>query len=207
MGKKRWILFSLGILVVFAAVLVRTALATRPSPVEPAYDGKPLSFWLVQLTDAPTNGDTYREAHTAVRAIGTNSFPILLQMLRAHDSPLKTRLLTWASDIRILRFRYTNPVVNHRAMAAFFVLGPDGAGAVPELSKILDQKISLGSENCTALSLGYIGPDAKAAVPALLRSAGGANPQTRALAVMALKMIDPVAYAKGLSNAAPASSP
>ena len=205
MGKKGWFLFSLGIFAVFAAALVWTALTTRSSPVEPTYNGKPLSFWLLQLTDAPTNAGTYREAHAAVRAVGTNSFPTLLQMLRAHDSPLKTKVLTWASDIRLLRFRYTNPgVINNRAMRGFYVLGPGGAGAVPELSKILDQKISPGSENCTALSLGYIGPDAKTAMPALLRAA---PIRKRACAVMALKMIDPVAYANGLSNAAPASSP
>jgi hypothetical protein len=48
---------------------------TRPR--EPVYQGKPLSYWLVRPARDPN--------FNALRALGTNAIPTLLQMLRAKD--------------------------------------------------------------------------------------------------------------------------
>ncbi len=67
------------------------------APPEPMYQGRPLSYWLLGYsfpfngTNAPSRAD----ADAAIKDAGTNAIPLLLQMLRAHDSPLKTKLLRW----------------------------------------------------------------------------------------------------------------
>jgi hypothetical protein len=153
------------------------------------YNGKPLSYWFAQL-DSPTNynnNTAYQDAMNAVSQVGTNAIPILLQMLRANDSLLKTKVLTWAAQRRFLHFHYTKPnLINVRATWGFHELGPRAASAVPELVKILEQNISPESEWQTANALGFIGPEAKAAVPLLLRAAQSTNDSFRGSAFWAL---------------------
>lgn len=152
---------------------------------EPTYEGKSFSYWLRQSWEG-ADVDARAKAEMAVTKIGTNAIPTLLQMLRAKESPLKIKLLTWASQRHILRFRYIKGTINWRAAMVFRALGPQAASAVPELIKIYDQKISTDSEADTALALGFIGPDAKAAVPSLLRTAANTNSSNYGFAILAL---------------------
>jgi hypothetical protein len=157
-------------------VFVLWALLPGPSP-EPAYDGKSLSEWLVQLEDADSRIERDKAA-LAVSHIGTNAIPTLLLMLRREESPFKSKFLAF-------RRGWYNPFVFHffsspagieaRAEAGFNELGPDAAVAVPELTKILDDNLSRESVGRTASILGNIGPNAKAAVPSLLRTAVSTN--------------------------------
>jgi HEAT repeat protein len=143
---------------------------------EPVYGGKPLSYWLVQLEDSDRQVERHQAA-LAIRHIGTNAIPVLLRMLRANESPLKTELLAW-------RRGWYNPFVIHfsspadnfvRAQAGFDELGPDAAIAVPELTKILDENLSRECLRRTTIILGNLGPVAKAAVPSLLQMAVSTN--------------------------------
>src|ERR1700722_4378595 len=85
MGKKRRILFS-ALLVMLLGGFAWWLLL----PSEPSYQGKPLSAWLQEYrVDRMGSPD----ADEAVRHIGTNAIPALLQMLRASDSPLKTKCI------------------------------------------------------------------------------------------------------------------
>ena len=54
---------------------------------EPAYQGKSLTAWLRALEAAPDiKSPAWRDAVTAIRAIGTNGLPTLLTMLGGDDS-------------------------------------------------------------------------------------------------------------------------
>src|SRR5262245_34170426 len=61
-------------------------------PSEPLYGGKTLSRWLeshvpTSEADPPFNSPGWKKADEALRQIGTNAIPTLLQMIRAKDPP------------------------------------------------------------------------------------------------------------------------
>jgi PBS lyase HEAT-like repeat len=169
------------------AVIVGVAWVVLRTPAEPVYQGKRLRVWLQRYSGT---GKERKETDAAVRHMGTNSIPILLGMLHAHDAPLKIKLLTWASNHRFLGFHYTNPSVhNEQAFMGFQALGPDAASAVPKVIQILDQNFSKSSEIYTTKTLAVIGPEAKAAVPLLLRAATSTNVSDHSDAIWALGQI------------------
>jgi hypothetical protein len=185
------------ILIAAAAVLAIGIIAWaffggRSVPPEPMYKGKPLSYWL-QAYD-PVSGGTNRPsrayADAAIKHAGTNAIPLLLQMFRAHESPLKTKLLRWASRYAYLRehFRSANEL-NMEAYSGFAVLGGDAAGAVPELIKLVDDTHDDGRATLPILILLRLGPAAHDAVPSLLRAATSTNQSTRGMALAALGQI------------------
>jgi hypothetical protein len=162
MGKKRRILLAamlVILLVGFAWWLLR--------PREPSYQGKSLSAWLAHSTvyglDSP-------DAIEAVRQIGTNAIPTLIRMLRANDSPLRTKsieLLDRQDLVRVKIIRARDE--NYQAFLGFDSLGLDGKIALPELIEIYDEGISTDSQSYAARSIGSIGPGAKSAIPSLLK--------------------------------------
>jgi hypothetical protein len=174
------------------AVLFLAAVAWEflhaPAP-EPVYEGKPLSQWLIQ-NDPANNTAARNEAFSALEHIGTNAIPTLLQMMRAHDSPSKAKLLTWAEQHPLPGIDYTSAdEIHDRAQRGFSVLGYEAVSAVPELIKILDHSASWQTEYRVAEELGYVGPGAKAAVPSLLRAAASTNGYVRIFAIQALGQI------------------
>jgi HEAT repeat protein len=68
-------------------------------------------------------------------------------------------------------------------------LGPGATNAVPRLIEILEQGASESSIDYTARTLAVIGPEAKAAVPSLLRAATDSNLSNHSYALWALGMI------------------
>lgn len=155
--------FPILVIVVILAAAVGIAWLVWSRPREPVYQGKRLSVWLqgnqtnrVQMTEA-------------VRAIGTNSIPTLLRLLREDDSSLKPMLLKLLAKQKRFKIHYTPAAeCNREGLAGFMILGASASNAVPELSRIYLRNISPESERTTAQSLAFIGPAASNAVPALL---------------------------------------
>src|SRR5579862_6987208 len=85
-------------------------------PREPVYQGKRLSIWLqgyqtnrVQMTEA-------------VRAIGTNSIPTLLRLLREDDSSLKSMLLKLLAKQKRFKMPYTPAAeCNREGLTGFMI--------------------------------------------------------------------------------------
>lgn len=184
-AMRKWFNSLLGMLII--AVVVGVVCLVLHKPVEPVYQGKRLRVWLQKYQGTNKERPATDEA---VRHMGTNSIPTLLNMLCANDPPWRIQLLTWASKQRYLGIHYTNPSVsNEQAFMGFQALGSDAVSAVPELIKILDQNVSESSENYTARTLAVIGPEAKAAVPLLLRAATSTNVSDHSDAIWALGQI------------------
>ena len=174
MHKRAPILIS-----IFGAALLALVIwiSLRGLTPEPMYGERPLSDWLVQLTDSDSKAER-DQAALAVRCIGTNAIPALLQMLGSQESPFRSKFLAWRHGWYnpFAFFHFWQPPNNlARAQAGFNQLGPSAAQAVPDLIKILDENRSRECVNRTVAILGNIGPDAKASVPSLLRHAVSTN--------------------------------
>jgi hypothetical protein len=159
-------------------------------PREPVYRGKALSVWLQSYGPSSSSGRGSREwseTDDVVRHIGTNSIPVLLQMLREKDTGLKLRLVALAQSQRVIKIHFVPATVrNIEASRAFIVLGDAAKDAVPDLMQIYNENNSIESQSAIEDVLSWIGPAAKPAIPLLLRAATNSNNQVRANALWAL---------------------
>ena len=160
------------------------ALRTR----EPIYEGRSLTSWLV-------NSDPFfihsRDKITAVvRQAGTNAIPVLLRMMQARDSVLKSKFIGLT---HMQHFVEISPLSAYeersRAIYAFKRMGTDASKAVPALIKLYDRDLSILGQSTIARALGNIGPAAKQAVPSLLNRGTNPNLSVRASAIYALGQI------------------
>jgi hypothetical protein len=101
MRKLTWLIL-LGVI----AVPALTLWLTLTWPREPSYNGKPLTYWLGHYFPPPTGSvgpgvAPDPQAVEAFRSIGTNGIPTLLRHIRAHDAPLKLKLIAFAEKQRL----------------------------------------------------------------------------------------------------------
>jgi hypothetical protein len=165
-------------------------------PREPVYEGKTLRRWLeshvlTSSANPPYGSPGWKKADEALRHIGTNAIPILLQMIRAKDPPpVMLKLLHMLRRQRLVKIRYRYAYQrNEEAEYAFEVLGKSAAGAVPGLIRIYEEAVTPSSQRCAALALGHIGPAAEAAIPVLLKNFTHTNVEVRFNAVSAVYYI------------------
>jgi HEAT repeat protein len=193
-------------------VIVMIPLFIDPGVPDPHYQNKPLSEWLKDLGSG--RRETQTRAEEAIRSIGTNALPMLLNELRSQDH------LGWRVWHRILpRKAYTVAADRiHPADRALRVLGPEAEAALPALLQIAadprcgDDRprralaaigpravtpmiCALTNSNervrsCAALVLTSTGPSGRDAAPALLRSLTDSDARVRAHAAGALSRIE-----------------
>jgi hypothetical protein len=164
--RVRQLLIGLGLLIAVGGFLwFKTPTRVKPpqqspAPVvrlpavpheQPVYQGKPLSYWVIEAEKRDLDG-TPKDAIEAIRAIGSNAVPFLLDWMprpetihqygnRSSDAP------DW-SAVEI----------------AWWALGSDGKSAIPVLARIINQPrhtmddYSVWTESAQAIS--YLGPDA-----------------------------------------------
>jgi hypothetical protein len=155
---------------------------------EPLYKGKPLTSWLELYSPGPDRNfiEDLKQANEAVRSLGTNAIPTLLQMLRITGQ---------------------DPVIaaerNHQGAMGLQALGQTAQSAVPAVIQIYEARLSPSSERWSSYALGAIGPAAKEAIPALLRGATNADPQSRQNSLIALASMhtEPALVVAALTNA------
>jgi hypothetical protein len=109
-------------------------------PREPVFEDRTLKSWLdhhvaSSAASPPYNSPGWKKADQALRSIGTNAIPTLLEMIRAKDPPLVVlKLLQVAARHRWTGINYRYAVTrNEEAEYAFEVLGTNAVGAVSEL--------------------------------------------------------------------------
>ena len=170
--------------VVLATVLVPTfwfAWSTR----EPAYQGRTLTAWLRDIEpNNPAAVGRGVQAQQAVRQIGSNAIPRLLQLLRAHDTKLKTDIVTWLQD-QSGKYLGDSQASARWLMAArgFRALGKEGESAVPELRKII---LGPDLESIPYAIDALEGIGSPQGVPILLETLESASPSARLAAITSL---------------------
>jgi hypothetical protein len=220
MGKR----VHIALAVVLAAVAGLIAWqGLHPKEREPVYQGKALRVWLSESYYGRLRQDARGRdaAEGAIRHVGTNAIPTLLNMLRKKDSPLVSMLIpVWDRHVALMPhhlpvwirfpswYRTKAAVLNHQALTGFEILRADAHQAVPALIKIYDQDISPDSRFYTSRALIAVGPGAaRRAIPSFLRGAASANTRVRQDALYALSQapgepsVVVPALVKGLSDA------
>ena len=166
--KRRRIILLVGCLVVVGAILV---VAMWPREREPEYGGKKLSEWLMIAAKSNTSVADAREAADAIRHIGTNATPWLLEWIR-YEQP------RWKSNLRVCYRNLPKPFFNKsidlwfigserlagEAALGFSILGAEGASAVPELIRLTKSTNALLTSLNAETGLSFIG---EAGLPAI----------------------------------------
>lgn len=209
---KRWqviVLFASG-----AALLVGLLVAVRAAR-GPTWEGRTVESWVEDFR--LVGGDGHKRAIKAIRAMGTNSIPALVDLLRAGHSWFD-EVASYLPSILVSESARIAPSVHHwRAQTGLEALG---AEAVPALLVLLcetnanlkiragDVLLSIGEAGVPALQqaltndnhevrlhaayvLGRLNSEAQAAIPGLLLALNGGDERLRKAAGRALWQIDP----------------
>ena len=144
---------------------------------EPIYQGKALSVWLEEYDNhfLFLNSPSRDQAKSAIRQIGTNALPVLLEWAAARDSTLKKKAMVLAKRQSLFKIHFCSADEYHaRSDAGFSALGPLAKPAVPALIDLLGR----GEDEvrvAAAYDLMWIGPEAQEAVPVLVKCLSDTN--------------------------------
>jgi HEAT repeat protein len=160
-------------------ILCVCVLLRPPGRNEPVYRGRSLTQWLVRLDDGQAYGISSSsmphlsrrqlEAAAAIRAIGTNALPFLMEDI--HSAPSQNELrfrvqrvldfaLARVSGTRLLLGDVTRKDrVRWRAAQGLAALGPLATPAVPELQRLLLTNYFHSSIKEAAYVLAAVGPE------------------------------------------------
>jgi HEAT repeats len=193
MRKNRQI--TLVISLVLLAILM---LICFPRSGAPKYKGRSLDSWLKQLDDnndergiswsawQPKRSPSQEQAAEAIRQLGTNSIPFLLQHMTRHDSSLlKAKVFDFLRQKQSwIKIPLSTNNYPRQAALAFDVLGPVAKPAVPQLSDILTNS-QLSKE--ATIALAAIGPEGWTVLPdTILSTNAPANTWVKSCAVWGL---------------------
>ena len=165
---------------------------------EPVFEGRPLSFWLIELQASGSETDEdgraaarrVEAATRAIRSIGPAAAPELLRRIEQRDSRVRAFVGEWLNKLPSSTFD-PRPRQRERPLAAwaFVILGPAGLNAVPRLIELTGDRIA-GQEAMQALA-GIGAP----AVPALRKQLSSKDAAEQERAIILLGHIGPGAIA------------
>lgn len=158
------------ILAICTAGILVALLRRAPAPI---FENRPLSSWLTDLhpvfSARPFDPARAEEARRAIRQMGPNALPRLIEMIRCRDSRLRLKLVWLASKQTLIDFRFRPPAnrVQFQGILGIKVLGPAAREAIPDLIPLLKSN-DPSVRAVAADALGLMAADAGSAVPALL---------------------------------------
>jgi hypothetical protein len=132
---------------ILLCVMVVAMLASIARNSEPRYDGKLLSEWLTIYNEhAKTKDADHQKAERAVRAIGTRAIPFLVRWISQSPLPSENKRWLYQTMQRLPRYLVPKRLLTGAfylpdkrislAGTGFKILGPVGAPAIPELSRL-----------------------------------------------------------------------
>ena len=167
-------------IIILAAILFAVFSVPSRGRKEPVYQGKTLTQWLKRLDDGQAFGISSGslpsftreqiEAAAAIRAIGTNALPFLLEDIHSHPSE-KARWIRFNRKLDSLTRKHfgwsfsmgditSEDRVRWGAAQGLSVLGPLAKPAMPELTRLLFTNYFHSSMKEAAYALAGVGPDA-----------------------------------------------
>jgi hypothetical protein len=191
--KKVLLLAGTFALIVFAVLLLAN-LVVKPEPV---YEGKSLSDWLKlwreerfhsgKYSGHPDQEAALRASERAVRAIGEEGIPFLLQSLRCRNSGFKVELRNriparWQRTLHLAPGPFDSQMPG---LDGFHILGPAGKPALPALIELAGSRHPDVRRQAIS-ALGALGPAGEPAIPLLINCLTNDDWQTRQYAAMSL---------------------
>lgn len=175
--------YNVIVFVLVAVVVALIAKWARPTAPDPVYQGKTLSDWLAD------EGGMGLQTRDAVRAIGTNGIPKLLEMISAKDPP--AIVMRAADRIGFLRkgYYFGADDANRSGLNGFRILGTNAAGATHALTEVIERNRSSQSVICATEALEEIGPAAQEAVPVITKNFAHPDANVRRVSTAAIMMI------------------
>ncbi len=165
---------------VIVAVGILLAWAWAPKgPREPEYAGRTLTQWLERLDNNRNNTEVWDECADAIRQIGTNGLPLLLQLLEAPEEPWRRQVNAFAQRTGLAGSVVKDDSFKQwMARDGFHLLGAHAQSALPELLAILS-RCRTSDDRCSVIeSISWIGPTAEPAIPALVKGGrSGGQPE------------------------------
>jgi len=133
---------------------------------EPVYEGKTLSAWVQQGRSNQWRGAAADEARFAIRQIGTNSIPFLVNLIRATDGPVKRKLRmmlppTWHDALHL---KNDSGQIRRIGAHGLVALG-NAPSAVPALIELATKHPDPDGRYIAVFALRALGPAAEPAVP------------------------------------------
>lgn len=179
-------------LICFACVVLAVVLCRpRSNPHGPSYAGRSLERWIDEYGNSYQT-DGARLFEDAVRHMGTNQIPYLLEWIQYDPPPWKTRLyeiinhsLQWV--IKDFELEDRNAVRSKLVWRPLGILGPEAKQAIPELMRMLTNSTSLALVARAANALPAFGEEA---VPALMAAMTNQQAQIRATAIHVMSYLE-----------------
>jgi len=158
MQKRRRLILIL----VAVAVLVVFAVIVSFSPSEPRFNGRPLRSWVDEL--GSNDAQDRSNATEAIRHIGTNGLPCLLEWIRYEPPDWKLQLHRAAgrlpNGLEADWMKQDQDALRLFAAAeAIAKLGPEAKTAVPELTRLMTDPKAGFSAIWATYSLAHLGPE------------------------------------------------
>jgi len=194
--RKRLVTIVIAVLLLVGAALY----LFPPSTPEPVYGGRKLSEWLPDYNYATTS-ERHLRAEDAVRHIGTNALPFLLNWIDYQDTTAMTQARRAYNEVqhttRRGRFWYNNRKERaYQAAHAIVTLGPEANATVPLLSRMLTADGDDRSRNA-AYTLAHLGTNG---VPPLQAALTNTNSNVRKVATNALQRMAAEAHTNAPPN-------
>jgi len=155
------------IIILAAAVIAVLVVVLWPGPKEPEYQGKKLSKWFEEYVEnSVTNSQKTLEAEDAIRHIGSNAVPVLIEWVKSKPpAAWRRKLLRIVSDRRFIGdprvislLRGSSELRVWRATMGFRFIGEQGSSAATELTTLASDPTAPDTAEAAMLSLGPIGP-------------------------------------------------
>jgi HEAT repeat protein len=174
---------------------------------EPSYNGRPLSEWLLVLEEGHTMSGEPVEAPTAeeaIRQIGTNGIPTLIDLLGVYDKWSANKVLSKLHNKDLTAwFKYEENIfsscenIRKLGLRGFSILGTNAECAVPQITKMLAYSdeapralLAVGPKGFSALTNAMNDPNlsVRDGLIRALGKGGGGDPEViKQLLVNALK--------------------
>jgi hypothetical protein len=195
--KLRTIAFTALVLVIGAFAY---GILSEKSTPEPRYDGKSLSEWLALYCRPEANRGLPSEAELAVRSIGTNALPFLLESLRYELLPWRETLLKLATQrvpgktLAEGKIVYGRSLIvgktarrAERADLGFVILNTNAVLAIPALEALMKNNQKPDMSLRAIYALGEIGGPA---IPALTNALADINQTNRGQIIEAIYAVE-----------------
>jgi hypothetical protein len=161
--------------IVVALILLGWLFLYLAVPKEPHYQGRTLTQWLedypklATFTGSIESRDAkIKECEQALKGMGDDAIPSLLNMLRVRNTPLKIRLASLMSHQSFIRFPLPNVTLEHYyAFIGFAILGTNAQSAAPALANVMkspDPEVRIDAIQC----LLFTQPSRELLLPVLL---------------------------------------